>query len=87
MDCHVLSCVTLTSASSALMSSLGGFPSFASMYRAVATVEEILVSFCKRQINLNNKQVNSSTNLWIEQAQIYRWRLLLGVEDTVDVKQ
>lgn len=47
----VLSYVTLTSASSALISSLGGSPSLASVYRAVATAEEILVSFCKRQIN------------------------------------
>lgn len=46
-------CVTLTSASSALISSFGGSPSLASVYRAVATVEEILVSFCRDKYNYN----------------------------------
>lgn len=62
--------MTLTSASSALISSLGGSPSLASVYRAVATVEEILVSFCKRQIILINRQVNSTTNLSTEEVEI-----------------
>lgn len=71
--CHAIhgcfSCVTLTSASSAMISSLGGSPSLARVYRAVATVEEILVSFYKRQIKIN-RQVNSTTNLWTEETQI-----------------
>ena len=50
-----LSCLTLTSASSALISSLGRSLSLASVYRAVATAEEILVSFCNRQITLINR--------------------------------